>query len=544
MKYPITKSLTTGCLPEWSRHYVDKRLEFLPNEQERNSLIAETKVLLREQPSRFEAPVLRDRSSYMGVGQRYGELYAEMAGLLSNVSVRRIPYRTRYRMLKDPDVNFGIGIWGGFLKGLDWTIKCDDPGQRKFLTQAMKRIYPKAIGPIVDGNLIDGFSSARLVWDVDDFLVTERSESGRPKQLLKRPAFYIKKIRDMHPDSIRVRVTKQGDLVGVLQRQVTGEDVPIRNGYGLSHTALRQRHGDPFGESWLIPPQMPYYWKLIAQFIGMKYCERQGTPHLKGRGPRSEYQRVDGTTASGLRLVLEQAASMIETGIAIMPSDRQSDGSGYLFDIDYMSGERRGDMLLDFVRFWSHQIQRSFLFPDKAVSDQSSGGTSAAAESGRDLWIVTLSPTIMVLQLAMNEDFVWPLQRANFSRDRIAYAELVYRRPDFDRMPIVKEGMRAWMQTWPGLMAVGKFPKFTPDMEMMSEVTGVAVGDIRDQVIDIGREMADEKRARRKQREEIAGRLAAGKPVHVEGEEDISDEEREQQKLEGEDDDQDLEEDE
>jgi hypothetical protein len=178
--------------------------------------------------------------------------------------------------------------------------------------------------------------------------------------------------------------------------------------------------GNLLGRSVLDNVYNAWFWCDIMYLFTNRYYERAATPPLKGRAP-AQVTSDSGEPTPGTEIFASMLESLISEGIIVLPSevDNESGTSSknYLWDIDYLKDDKRGDLFLKYIEHLQTLKLRGILIPEMVVERGASAGTYAMASAHTDTFVGMLELRLSNVLLHINKYLIPELVQYNFGLD-------------------------------------------------------------------------------------------------------------------------------
>lgn len=509
---PILTSLPIEVLRPELRTSLDLILPTVKTEKIKHQFIRDL-LMFQVMSQRANVPTQTARTRYGGA-----LIVQPFFNRMGAYNPEKYPVPIIDKMREDAHINLGMSVMTGIIRGLEWSIECQDDKQRVFLKYAITKIYSNLIRSLTMA-MFYGFSSNELVWtrEKTNLQKPNLSTSGARQTLMKETTWCITQIRDHHPSTIRAVVhPRTGDFLGISQTSLEGDLIYLRKGYKLLFFGFDQEYGNWFGKSRLAPAYKHWYWGEVFLHYLARYMERRGTPPVVVRAPNGR-RIIDGQEIEAMDLGLRLGMALLENAVVTLPSEYDIKGN-QLWNIEYLNDDKRAEMFERILNYFDAAKLRGLGIPDRAMSqDMSPGGTSSGAEASRDLLMVTLSSLIHAIEDIINRHIVRPLQEVNFLDSSIVDASFVFQRPDLNRTGYIKELIVEGIREIPNT----GLPRVMPSIEAMCRLLNIPIEevktqyaeptpqqDVAQQQVDIAAKTADQQAKQAEQQAKIAEQQA------------------------------------
>ncbi|MBO2656173.1 DUF935 family protein [Shewanella algae] len=237
--------------------------------------------------------------------------------------------------------------------------------------------------------VLRGFRVHELVWEYD---------KGRllPKEILDRPNRRFRFDRDNH---LRL-LTKDAPSEGMVSEP-----------YRFLLTRHMPSTENPYGRSLLSSCYWPYTFKHGGFRLFYKFCERHGLPWPVGRYPQ-------GTIQSEIDSFVDALVQMLEDGAIAIPEGNS---------IELMTADAQGSKLVqhELIDICNREMSKA-LTSQTLATEQSSNGSRAAGEVGREREQSVNDSDRTIIEAAMEQAFEW-ITEFNFGPDVTPPTFIFYR---------------------------------------------------------------------------------------------------------------------
>jgi hypothetical protein len=340
---------------------------------------------------------------------------------------RLIGTDTRLLMRQDPVIAFGLAILEAPIVNLGWSIESKDPVIKAFCQWAVGRVYRNmamagsnavSLGRQICDKIFD---SLPLKLQVSDDVSGEETEQAFTN------VWTISRFKAIDPRTYHFLIDPAiDDWVGVEQlfmRPQSQSLAPVPKEKLLLWSFRREKNfGRLEGMSALDQSYEPWWFSAATEWIANHYFERKADPPMKIRSGNKI--NVGGKEVDGFAYMAGQAMGLRSGGIINLPSLKEKDGKNYLFDIEFLQDDKRGDQLQHRIDALQISKLRGLWVTDRAGTSgggQSNGGSRGGrAESQSHAELMAQSQEAIIAEWI--EDVVQPcvidpLVRYNFGED-------------------------------------------------------------------------------------------------------------------------------
>lgn len=467
-RIPVTEPLPFEAIPREWQSLMRKIYDVEPSVKGKHRIVRDFLEAEMAYKTKNLHPTMTEKTYYGGPLQ-----VSRILDRMGQSNPSPLPAHIVEDMRTHPQIALSSGIVKGIIRGLDWSIECKDERQKLFLEDTISHIYTD----LIDGmtNALDfGFQSFELVWDLDRITIADM-EGNPPRRRVYYDdvAFYIKKVKDHYPGSIRIVTDDLGNFQGIIQRRAAdGRYIRLKPGYKLMLFGFNQDFGNWFGQSRMKSCYNHWFWYNFIFHCMTRWSERRATPQLIGRHPEGYRRKADGTKQEAADFTVEMLMGLFEHAFAVFPAEYDSSSGKPLWDVSLLGDDpSRATMWTDLLNYIDTQIIRGYCLPDRAVAqDLSPGGTSAGTESSRDLMLIVVADPIQKIARGINRDIIPALYRENFLAHNRIRAKFKFHRPEFDRRALSKEILVEWIRQWPNFIKAGMIPNKVP---ALAELCGI-----------------------------------------------------------------------
>ena len=300
-------------------------------------------------------------------------------------------YRIYDEMANDDQVKVAISFKKDITVNSGWSIKCDIPQIKQFVTDAIRRMEESGgLGMSFEDTIRDmlayeyGFSLAEPIFKIKGNLYTYESLRVRP------------------PHSFRFEVDDFGNVYDVVQMTAKGEkhfDPKI-----FIHHVYQQEYDNPYGKSDLRAAHQAWIAKkFVTKFLAI-YLERFATPTVIGKYPQN-WDTDEVARFNSQLNTLQHSTTLVMPESAI---------------VDFMkSNQDSSDTYIKALNYYNMHIARALLVPDLLgiSGDKTGGGSFALGQDQFKLFLATIEKDRQSLARKLTLRMVAPLVKANFGQN-------------------------------------------------------------------------------------------------------------------------------
>jgi hypothetical protein len=339
-----------------------------------------------------------ERGQTYGGGENITRTYSDK---LWDERDEKLDFDTIDKMLRTGQVRFAVelkraAVLSALFNELQWQIKCQDEPLGKIVAADLQRVFA-TYGAEMLTMLDYGCFFGELLWEY---------APGKARGLKENKKWWvIEGINTVKPETVdrieRIGSGKDmGRFDGFVQERSSPwpeHKVPVEQALILTN---RKKFRNLWGESILVPAYPLWYWFDLILSALVRYMDRVGIPLVVSRAPaKGTMTREDGTVMStaayGLLLAGEAARSMA----VCLPSDRDPESGQYLWELDYLTDDRRGQQFIDILKFVSDLLTRSIIMG--AMADIAGTGGGYNKEEAR--WAMTQLDNQMILGMLISQ---------------------------------------------------------------------------------------------------------------------------------------------
>ena len=285
----------------------------------------------------------------------------------------------RLQMRNDPDVAFALALLRAPIINMGYDVEGEDPIIKAFVDQELRRVYRNlAVG--LSNALHFGMQLSEAVWESRDVEVVTQGNDGTTETKMIRNAWTYHKFKALDPRSYVMRVDND-EFAGAEQR-INRIGISIKGPFvGTEKLVLwsfrrEEVWGKLTGYAMSNHAYTPWWDKQAIKLFANRYFESKADPSYKARAG-AEVQGPSGLKQSGFQYMVEQGLALKSGGIIVLPNTKDN-RDNFVFDIEQLTTERRGDMFQAYLDQQSTQILRGYWITDRAATGES--GSLAMAE--------------------------------------------------------------------------------------------------------------------------------------------------------------------
>lgn len=332
-----------------------------------------------------------------------------------------VTHKARLLMRDDPDVAFGLAIIRAPLINLHWSVESKDPEIAAFVEHVLRRQYRRLA---MAGSLAVpfGVSVVAKVWG-SEAVTTERTDPKTHEVISSSMpnAWVYKRFKSINPDTVRITTDAATDDWTTIEQQQDETLVRVGRREAAIWSFRREEvYGSISGYPILDQAYRPWYAKEAMDVYANRYFESKADPGRKARA-HPEVNAGNGQVADGYEYMAEQLAAFKESGLLVLPSDRDAKGN-YRFDVEYFQDDKRGDMFQLRIDKLGTQILRGLWITDRAGT---TGETGARAEAEVHADVMSASLETMVAEWVdvLDEQVIPDLVTLNYGDERARDAD-------------------------------------------------------------------------------------------------------------------------
>lgn len=330
---------------------------------------------------------------------------------------QQVSIEHRLMMRNDPDVAFGLALLRAPIINLQWAIEGRDEEIKAFVNEVMKQHYQK-LATAGSMAMHFGFQVLEKVWEPAVLEVDVPPADGGTPKPRKYNAWTFRRFKAINPKTLTLLVdTERDEWAGVEQRigGVTRRAGPERCVLWSfrSQEVFGHLGGYPISDQ----AHKPWWNKEVTELYTNRYYERRADPSYKARAAAS-VQKGD-RSEDGFQYMADQVQGL-KNGSVIVLSDAIDPATGkFLFDVDLMADDKRGDMFQARLDALSTQILRGLWIPDKAGTSDGTGSLAMAQTHAETMAMGLQAILNEWIDDVVNPQVVAPLVAYNFGEERL-----------------------------------------------------------------------------------------------------------------------------
>jgi len=257
-----------------------------------------------------------------------------------------IAISTYRKMRKDYQISACLNVLAFTIQKMDWYLDGGEPKVREFCEKSIKKVWNQLV-KVMAKSFWAGYSPSTKVFEYDEQL----------------KGINYKQIRDLAPETCRVKLDKNGNFNGFIQYAGQINEQIVEPKYSFWY-ANQIEDGNMYGLSMLEAAYNPWYYSEIMHLFANRYYERFGEPAVVTRGPGTEdVKDSDGTPIDAISSMKGVGEGLKSHSVVGIPSDRDDNGN-YLFDIEYLESQMRGVDFDTYLKRLDMEKSRAIFVPD------------------------------------------------------------------------------------------------------------------------------------------------------------------------------------
>ncbi len=344
-----------------------------------------------------------------------------------------IPYATQKEMRRDSAISQGLSVATGPLRTLDFSVRCPDPKARNAADAALRPIWNDVKRFCFVSGHYYGWAPMEKVWERRDMTVEPRVDSeddADPIDAIRfRDLWVPKSFVPLSPDPRTTWVVRgsDGSFVGLknLVASVSGGEffggaraveIPAEKAFVFAPEQETEEYpgwaASEFAYRGWFAKQSTWFW-------GMRYLENRAVANYKARAPQRKLPRTlpDGTIEEidAMQDMLQKGNDVRSGEVIVMPSDRDPGSDKYMWDIEVLQQDPRGDQFLGMMRYCDLSMKWAMLGgPELAASQGDRQGSYAQTDVHTRTFENILQARVGGLEDALNKFFVPQFLALNF----------------------------------------------------------------------------------------------------------------------------------
>lgn len=269
-----------------------------------------------------------------------------------------ININTYRRMRLDPQISACLNVIKFTMQRIDWYVEGDKKA-KVVVEDSINNVWNQLIRATAKG-LWAGYSPNTKVFTLN---------SGR---------IVLKKIRDLDPDSCRVKLDLKGNFNGFTQTLGSfKEDISPEYGFWYAN---QMEDGDLYGNSMIKPAYKPWYFAELIHLFANRYYERFGEPVVMGRAPAGNtVEDSSGNKKDASREIQNTVNGLRNHSSVTLPSDRDDNGN-FIYDISYLESQMRGVDFDVYMKRLDLEKARAIFVPDLLLGSGNVGSYALGLE--------------------------------------------------------------------------------------------------------------------------------------------------------------------
>lgn len=370
------------------------------------------------------------------------EVSGQIKEILGTFNPRAIGVNEHILMRLDPDVAFALALQRAPVINMNWTVESNDDEIKTFVENQLRRHY-RRLAKEATLSMIYGFQVIEKVWRAGPLTLRMQGKDGTSSTKRLPLAWTLKRTKAIDPRTLTLLSDPILDeWVGVRQSAQRGSGKPVFAGRDRA-ILWSFRAEDVWGKLTGFPlvnqAYEPWWWKNAMNLVSNRYFERRADPGIKGRAPASTKDSRTGHAVDGFEYMAQQIRGLKNGSAVVLPATKDTQGN-YLYDLELITDDKRGDMLQARIDALSIQIHRGLLLTDEAATSNETGSRSRSEVHMEALG--TMQEEVMDdwLDDVLNPQVVDPLVLYNYGPQALEESET------FVRSGGLSEGMRQTMK--------------------------------------------------------------------------------------------------
>lgn len=257
-----------------------------------------------------------------------------------------ISISTYRKMRNDYQLAACLNVLTFTIQKMDWYLVGGDKKVKEFCEKSIKKVWNQLV-KVMSKSFWAGYSPATKVFEYDE----------------KLKGINYKQIRDLAPETCRVKVDKYGNFNGFKQYAGQSNEQDVDPKYSLWHCNQKE-DGDLYGRSMFKAAYNPWYYSEIIHLFANRYYERFGEPAVIGRAPAAESVKdSNGNNIDAIDSIRSAGEGLKSHAVLGIPSDRDENGN-YMFDMSYLESQMRGVDFDTYLKRLDMEKSRAIFVPD------------------------------------------------------------------------------------------------------------------------------------------------------------------------------------
>lgn len=366
------------------------------------------------------------------------EISGQIKEILGTFNPRAIGVSERILMRLDPDVAFSLALQRAPIINMSWTVESNDDEIKTFVEQQLRRHY-RRLAKAATLSMIYGFQVIEKVWQAGPVTLRMQGKDGTSTTKKLPMAWTLRRSKAIDPRTITLIADPFADeWVGVRQSRNFGDGRMVfagRDRAMLWSFRSEEVWGKLTGYALIDQAYEPWWWKTAMNLIANRYFERRADPSVKGRAPAATKDTSTGKMVDGFQYMASQIQSLKNGSAVVLPGSKDQSGN-FLYDLEFLADDKRGDMIQARCDALGIQIHRGLLLTDEAATSNETGSRARSEVHLQALG--TMQEEIMDdwLDDVLNPQFVDPLVLYNYGPQALEESET------YVRSGGLSEGMR------------------------------------------------------------------------------------------------------
>lgn len=319
-------------------------------------------------------------------------------------------------------VQFGMAIRRSALINLKWKIESDDPEIKAFFEKLYDEHF-RSLAIAMSQAIALGYVVIEKVFQVGPFEIEipatgEGAVKGETQEITMPVAWTIRRWKNIRQETIKLLV-EDDEWAGVEQEQ-RNRGAPVRVGPErviLWSYRAEDEYGLLTGSPLLRAVYEPWFENITTTLFANRYFERKGEGSWKARAGAS-VTKEGGKKQDGFKLMEDGMEHLRANGIVVLPAELDENGQNFLFDVELLNDDKRGDMFQNRIDATERNILRGVLVTDKAATSGDGEGSMAQATVHQEVMEGPLETDVAEGVDVMNNQVTDPLGKWNFGEER------------------------------------------------------------------------------------------------------------------------------
>lgn len=369
------------------------------------------------------------------------------------------------KMLRDPVIRLTMFILKGWISGLKFRIRSNDPRIEAVTKYVLKRIWKRLIRDMLDA-VAFGFMFGEKVFQREQVQLTQNVDGGEEETVFNGKIVSLRKIKFLDPDqNFKFFKTKNDEISRIEQRQRS--KVVSVDKSKIFWFALDGHFSGIFGSSRFKNSYEDWYHDRINKQMMLRHTERCGSPPLKIRHPEGTIND-NGTIKGKDEVAVTMGKSYLNQGVVILPSEVDDKGN-FMWDVGFDEVENSSNKAFIEV---SEQLNankvRGVGIPSGVVFGKS---TFDAAESQSEIMLVVVEDIVDQIEETIQKELVDQLVEINFGPAYVGTTKIEIDKSALGRRKLFKDILVNTLR-----VAGSQFeyrPNMFPDLVGLGEELGI-----------------------------------------------------------------------